>query len=496
MNNPFDLKTNPRKKGIKQPEIKSLLQSIGLMAVGLLIFSIAFCEVLFLIRIITLLVGVVLFITGTMLLKKYRNACKAFEQYVQSWDKGRGMYDRYGDELNNWYKDGISPKSCNRDITYFLELQRQRLEEKGIRMKEQINPVNENSYGTATLPRKTIWYTSDMCYEEVTRRIEFQKNDTTLYKKNDYETMYETIIHSPNEEQLENLNQTCPNCGAISPVAELTKGCKYCNTQFEITDLFPRVVNHYFVNNSVSYKATPLIRNTYCICIGLVFIVSLVPGLLDKELAPPFAFLFSYFMSLFVGGICGFLISRIIMLLSLFNNGGRKRIPFFASISAKGKITRTMSRYDRYFSFDKFEGQIISLIRMAVFAKEPANLTAYKGTELDARFKDIVEMTHRASFVVKNIRQSGNILHMTLRTWWINYSEHDNKIEKTGDCIDITISRDITQIETPGFSITSVNCKNCGGSFDAVRQHCCPYCQTEYDMERESWVIEEMKLIR
>lgn len=51
-------------------------------------------------------------------------------------------------------------------------------------------------------------------------------------------------------------------------------------------------------------------------------------------------------------------------------------------------------------------------------------------------------------------------------------------------------------MEPPGFSITSVACPNCGGSFDAVRQKVCPYCGSEYHMENEGWVIEDMRLIR
>ena len=168
----------------------------------------------------------------------------------------------------------------------------------------------------------------------------------------------------------------------------------------------------------------------------------------------------------------------------------------FRSLAAKGTIKRSLSQYDPYFSFEKFEGQIISLIRMTVFAKDPAALTAYKADTLDTRFQDIIEMTHISSFVVKHIEQKGNILHMTLRTWWINYNDINGKIKKTGDCIDVTISKDVSHTETPGFSITSVNCHNCGGSFDAVRQHTCPYCQTEYHMEQDNWVIEDMQLIR
>lgn len=31
------------------------------------------------------------------------------------------------------------------------------------------------------------------------------------------------------------------------------------------------------------------------------------------------------------------------------------------------------------------------------------------------------------------------------------------------------------------FSIAKVQCSNCGGSFDARKEKCCPYCDQPYD---------------
>ena len=92
------------------------------------------------------------------------------------------------------------------------------------------------------------------------------------------------------------------------------------------------------------------------------------------------------------------------------------------------------------------------------------------------------------------MNREGDKLQLFLRTWWVNYSEQNGRVVKKGDCIDVVVSRDITRQEAPGFSITSVHCEGCGGSFDAVRQRRCPYCGSEYHMEKEGWVIESMKL--
>lgn len=105
-------------------------------------------------------------------------------------------------------------------------------------------------------------------------------------------------------------------------------------------------------------------------------------------------------------------------------------------------------------------------------------------------------MTYTNGICLNGIRMEGNTMHMSVRTWWVNHYEEHGKVKKSGDCIDVTFRRNVAKQEAPGFSITSVSCPGCGGSFDAVRQKKCPYCGREYHMEEESWVIEQMHLIR
>ena len=105
-------------------------------------------------------------------------------------------------------------------------------------------------------------------------------------------------------------------------------------------------------------------------------------------------------------------------------------------------------------------------------------------------------MTYTNGLCLNKLWLEGDQMHMSIRTWWINYYENDGKIKKCGDCIDTVLVKNISRQEEPGFSITSVFCPDCGGSFDAVRQRICPYCGKEYHMENESWIIEKMHLIR
>ena len=132
--------------------------------------------------------------------------------------------------------------------------------------------------------------------------------------------------------------------------------------------------------------------------------------------------------------IFGYIISIIIFMTKQFNRDGRKRIPFWSYVTTKGKVKSAFAPYDPYFSFEKFEGQIISLIRMAIMSDHPENLASYCGGTLNPYFRDIIEMTYMQAMTVQDIHMEGSHLCMTLRTWWINYSEKNGRVNRCGDC--------------------------------------------------------------
>ena len=103
---------------------------------------------------------------------------------------------------------------------------------KGIRMIQHTSPVKRETMGTTRVPRKTSWYTVDLMYEGVDRHLQFQNSTGIIYERVTEDTMYETVVHTPNEQELTRMSMTCPNCGAVSTVAALTEGCPYLSYSF------------------------------------------------------------------------------------------------------------------------------------------------------------------------------------------------------------------------------------------------------------------------
>ncbi|MGN0431320.1 MAG: hypothetical protein ACI4EQ_03090 [Lachnospiraceae bacterium] len=491
----FPVLNTKTRNTVSEPEGMKIFKGLAWMAAGLVGLSFIATSVTVMWKMIFSVLGIIFLGIGGKWIRKYVLEYKAFRQFVPTWDSERGMYDRFAQEFNAWQQDDIVPICCDGDTLYFLKLQKERLRKKGLKMTNRVMPVKGRSFGTATLSRKTPWYMTDMVYEEINRMIRFENAQGPVYEREVEQVMYDIIIHTPNDEQISHITMTCPNCVAVSQVATLEEGCKYCGTRFRITDLFPRVVNHFFLRNTSTATASGVVGRTIFFTIFVVLVVLLSAVIMGKDGFLPASLATCFFGAAFCGGLGGLILASLRLLFTLFNRDGMRHVSLFWWANSKKKITDIMKKYDPNFAFDKFEGQIVALIRMAVFTEQPETLACYRGGQRDARFSDILEMTYTNAICLKHVRMEGNILHMSLRTWWVNYSENQGKVRKTGDCIDVTLSRNVAVMEPPGFSITSVACPNCGGSFDAVRQKVCPYCGGEYHMENVGWVIDNMRLI-
>lgn len=86
--------------------------------------------------------------------------------------------------------------------------------------------------GTTYFSRNTAWYTVDLMNEHITRRLRFENSSGIIYDRDSDDTMYESVVHTPNEAELHHMTMTCPNCGAVNPVAALTQGLSILQYRF------------------------------------------------------------------------------------------------------------------------------------------------------------------------------------------------------------------------------------------------------------------------
>lgn len=144
-----------RKEEVRQADTANLIKGASLLMTGSLLASCATTDWSFLIRQLLLGTGVVLCILGIPFLKRFYKEVKDFREYVPAWDKGRGIFDRMALQLNHWYEKEEEPVSCDGDTLYYLKLQKERLDEKRIHMRNRVYPARGKSFGTATVSRKS-----------------------------------------------------------------------------------------------------------------------------------------------------------------------------------------------------------------------------------------------------------------------------------------------------------------------------------------------------
>ena len=189
-----NLSSKKRTFEVAEPDRKYLAQGIFFIALGTILIScITVTELNLMPRYLLLAAGIILGIFGCFRLLKFHKDAKAFRDYEPAWDKGRGMYDRFAKEYNQWNEDETPPVSCDGDITYFLKLQQERLKEKGLHMENRVIPGKGNTFGTACLTHKSAWYTSDTTYEEIRHKFSFSNASGELYSRDTEQVMYETI---------------------------------------------------------------------------------------------------------------------------------------------------------------------------------------------------------------------------------------------------------------------------------------------------------------
>ena len=123
---------------VSEPKGMELMKGLAWTAVGVIGISFLTTSVSLVWKTIPALVGIIFCIVGGRQIYGYVLAYKAFKAFVPSWDAGRGMYDRFAQELNAWHQNDIVPTCCDGDTLYFLKLQKERLKKKGLKMTDQI----------------------------------------------------------------------------------------------------------------------------------------------------------------------------------------------------------------------------------------------------------------------------------------------------------------------------------------------------------------------
>lgn len=409
------------------------------------------------------------------------------------------MFAEFLSELQHWSETGAEPKAGDQDLRYYLDQEEKRLKKRGISVKLNIKPfgdiiqVSKYTEALGIDLFNNARYSQSLHYQSVEKTVIYERNDQEIFRKKDDYVVHLTIIEPSLHEHasIADMDYVCPTCGAISKVHVLEeKGCPYCGGHFIMSDLFPKVSNFWFHKSVVvPEKMYPGLKKwiawTSLVIAAAVFIYALIT---QKGVALPHLILRGAAGGLFGGPIFGYLLyfgHKIARLSSIASQDIK-----ITKETKKGreKIDRLLSRFDPAFTYEYFQGKVLSLVRTIIFADDPTNIRQYVGRTLDPEFERYLNIDYGGGMGLEYAEVSYGRIVVGLSIFLQSTVDTDQGVEERLEKFLVRMEHVASFKIDPSFSIQRVNCKSCGASFNALKEKRCPYCDSLY-LPEEDWIV-------
>lgn len=412
-----------------------------------------------------------------------------------SWDRSHHSYFEYfALDLQDFTKTHKLPLHGSQDVNHGLELQKDRHQEKNIRMKYEFVPRGHFSDRS---PFRKSWsdehYVSTLECRSCQMIRTFFRNQKKVheYKKN--MLFYQVITNVNNGDAVAEDLYPCPACGAISKIGALQNGCPYCGTFFEMKELFPKITNFYFIEDTGGTKQEVKheIRKKIIPC-AVVSTLALMLYFFfgsDQRGHLFYALISGTIGGIVMGAIYGYLWWALGMLGGLFINAGKSIPMLIGTVGSGGRFVSQMRRYSPEFSFEYFSDKMVSILKMLVYAKDPQELPYYVGEPLGNLFSDIIDSSYSGAVALKRFQVQGEYCYVTVDIYMEDIYDRGNRIFEKRDTIRMYLQKSIRKPIDYNFSIERIQCKNCGGSFNAAMRRACPNCGSRYEIGDDDWVV-------
>lgn len=400
------------------------------------------------------------------------------------------IYEEFAAQLCDWAESGKAPAAGNQDIDYSLTLQKKRLEKYRVRMNCKLNLRGEHLDHIGSAVFSDSKYTNKVVWRSYQREVSYHReNQKGLFKKVP-ETLY-TIITWLNHTDIQT-TYCCPNCGAISEVADLLNGCPYCHTRFLMSELFPKVTNFYFLPSvGINDKEAKHVMSRWMTAGALICMLIVTPSQVGSILHGDLL-LFILLRWVFMGGlgaVFGYFALSLKLLAGVFKQAAKEAPMAVGQLRAKKKLTEFMKRFDPGFTYEYFIGKVQSLMKILIYTDDRSNLAVYEGPAVDGRFDRIIDAQFGGALSLNGCRMEGDYCYLDLNVYMEDVYCQGDRIVGKSDRFRMELCRNIRRPVDYGFSIRKVSCPSCGASFDAAAERYCPYCRTKYELKEDDWVI-------
>lgn len=408
----------------------------------------------------------------------------------------------------NQFMEALGPAIVNgndigfadNDLTYTLKLQSERLKDKGLDVEYEYYSREDKEDAVHEASNwKDSHYESSVCFKQCGMRRKFSRDGKKLYKDNRKSIIYETLTDVAAEGQPGNDSYCCPNCGAVSTIAQLQQGCSYCGTTYKMDDLFPKVTSYYTlddtgINDKESKRGMRICIIGAIVLTMLIMLLNPVSGLLVNPSDEWGETVFAMIILAPLSALFGYFAYSIFLLIRLIVVGSRQSSGKWGTIGSRAKFESRMRTIYPEFSFEYFTSKAISLIKTAIFTKNEQDLLFYKGGPLDSKLKDIIDMNYGGALGVNSVEERDGVTYVRTNAFFDILYCREDKISLKRQVFNAVFARRTDIPIDYNFSMTKIQCPSCGSSFDAIKNKNCPFCGHTYDVESNDWTLVELTL--
>ena len=410
------------------------------------------------------------------------------------WRSGReGMFIKFAQELSAWPETGKEPETADRGTKYYLDLQEKRLKRHGLELRHKLElydlPVVQirGALGDMLNPyEKTMHFCSCHYTKKLLRggrKVYAKKRDTTLY-----ETIGEPTAESWAAGEM---LCSCPNCGAVSTIRELTNvGCRYCKTHFIASELYPKVTNFYQLDSYDRKKILSTVKLISALCAAAGLVYGFFNGggenIIERILIAA--------LSAGAGALFGYVAFSILLLIWVLIKAVLS-IPLLGSVRGSGgsrrKLTKRLQKFDPSFTYDYITSKALSLYGTIAFSDDPGSLNQFDGVRPE-RYEDLVDTAYRGTVRINEVGKEGKDLAVELELYLSSIYDRPGRLRAKNERVKMRLTHRADRLLNADFNIHAVRCPSCGVGFDAVKARRCPYCGTDYRAEWEDWVVTDI----
>lgn len=369
-----------------------------------------------------------------------------------------------------------------------------------------INSLNRNENQT---------FCNQLYLRNGSKDIQYYKNGKLIGRIEEGIEACTNITFVKNQDRINTKNIECPSCGNIIELKNIDQGCNYCNSKFTFNDLYPVVTNYYEIpsvsSERVKSKADKIQKslNSYIIFALIVSLSISIFAPYDKigtytgEIFSSqniFVFLCNLFYYLiFFGMLFPFyyifraLLLSFSIMFKFAGTGIKNTSNQLYNSSSKCKLEKFIQPYDNGFTYYLFQGKVIELLKEIIYSDNPNNLN-YCNCKVNYSFSNVIDCIFNGSMRVSNINIVNDIINIDLILGVKTTELINNKIKRFNRTVYITVSRNKSVHTESEFKVSSMSCKNCGGTVNLNNGGVCPYCDTHYNLMDYEFVITNFKL--